>query len=175
MCKPAVALEPEFILNHPALYEQLLAEVDWDERMRARKTATFGTPYNYSGLTYDEAPMHPRLVPVVDRLEQRLGFRPNNCLLNYYPDGESTMGFHSDSEVELVPGTGVTIVSLGAERNITFRRRQDKEGGCSYPLTGGSLLYMPPGLQQEWKHAILQQEGVGGRISLTFRRIKEAP
>ena len=79
------------------------------------------------------------------------------------------MGFHSDSEKELVPETGVAIVSLGAERSITYRSRQDKQAQYSYPLPSGSLLYMPPQLQQHWKHAILKQEHTGGRISLTFR------
>ncbi len=82
------------------------------------------------------------------------------------------MGFHSDSEEEIVSGTGVAIVSLGAERGITFRSAQDKTNQHTYPLASGSLLYMPPGLQQGWKHAILKQEGAGGRISLTFRLLK---
>ena len=169
MTEPDLLLEPEFVANPETLYEQLVSDIPWDERMRARKTANFGAAYNYSGMTYEPVPMHPLLVSIVDRLEQKLGFRPNNCLVNYYPNGDSTMGFHSDSEEEIVPGTGVAIVSLGAERRITYRSKQDKQVEHSYPLPSGSLLYMPPLLQQDWKHAILKQENTGGRISLTFR------
>jgi len=31
---------------------------------------------------------------------------------------------------------------------------------------------MSPEMQQEWKHAILPTENVGGRVSLTFRGMK---
>jgi alkylated DNA repair dioxygenase AlkB len=171
MSEPKLLLEPGFVSNHEELYEQLVAGVPWDERMRARKTASYGVAYNYSWMTYPTVAMHPLLVPLVDRLEPKIGYRPNNCLLNYYPDGGSTMGFHSDSEEEIVPGTGVAIVSLGAERSITFRSKHNEQAEYSYPLPGGSLLYMPPQFQQDWQHGILKQENTGGRISLTFRRL----
>jgi alkylated DNA repair dioxygenase AlkB len=168
---PGVWYEGAFVTEPQALYERLVAEVDWDERIRARKTATFGSPYNYSGMTYETAPMHPLLVPIVDRLETRLGFRPNNCLLNYYPDGDSTMGFHRDSTDDLMPGTGVAIVSLGNERALTFRHHKKQDILFPYPLASGSLLYMPPEVQDDWLHGVRKQSGTGGRISLTFRQV----
>lgn len=139
--------------------------------MRARRTASFGVPYNYSGITYPVAAVPEPVATIIDRLTDRLGWRSNNCLANYYPDGSSTMGFHADSTDELEPGTGVAVVSLGAERAITFRLA-DKSVTVEYPLRGGSLLYMPAEVQQGWKHAILPRPGAGGRISLTFRRLK---
>ena|SRR5579871_3035054 len=169
MSEPDLVLEHGFVADSGQLYAALAEGVEWDERMRARKTACFGQAYNYSGMTYATVPMHPLLVPIVDSLELKLSYRFNNCLLNFYEGGEATMGFHSDSEEEIVSGTGVAIVSLGAERGITFRNVHDKSIQHTYPLPSGSLLYMPPGMQQDWKHAILRQEGVGGRISLTFR------
>jgi alkylated DNA repair dioxygenase AlkB len=95
-----------------------------------------------------------------------------HALANYYPDGTSTMGFHADSTEELEPGTGVAVVSLGAERAITFRSIADRSVTVEYPLASGSLLYMSAEVQSAWKHAILPQPGAGGRISLTFRRLK---
>ncbi len=144
MSGPELLIEENFIPNPRELYAQLVRDVGWDERMRARKTAGFGAAYNYSGMTYAAVPMHPLLIPVVDRLEQKLGFRPNNCLLNYYLDGDSTMGFHSDSEEEIAPGSGVSIVSLGAERGITFRSKRDKQVEYSYPLKSGSTASTCP-------------------------------
>src|SRR5438046_8424416 len=103
-------LEEQFIPNGQELYLALTTDVCWDARMKSRKTASFGTAYNYSGITYQDVPMHELLIPILDRLEQRIGFRPNNCLLNFYESGDSTMGFHSDSTAELVPSTGIAIV-----------------------------------------------------------------
>lgn len=82
------------------------------------------------------------------------------------------MGYHADATDDLEDGTGIAVVSLGAERCISFRSERDKKVIEHYTLGSGSLLYMCPEMQLVWKHAILATEGVGGRISLTFRRMK---
>jgi alkylated DNA repair dioxygenase AlkB len=169
---PDVLYLDGFLPEAQRLYETLVSEVAWDARIQTRKTATFGIAYNYSGMTYPDTPMHPLLMPVVDRLEGQLGFRPNNCLLNYYESGENTMGYHADSTEELAAGTGIAIVSLGAERSLIFRRNDDKEIKIPYLLQRGSLLYMPPEVQTRWQHGLRREGGAEGRISLTFRRIK---
>lgn len=171
MQEPTIQIEDGFVENADALYTHLVATVAWDERMQARKTASVGRAYNYSGMTYPDTPMPEALSPIVARLTERLGFAPNNCLMNYYESGDATMGFHSDSTEELAPGTGVAIVSLGAERSITFRNKEDRSVWYHYPLRSGSLLYMSDAVQAEWQHAIRKQAETGGRISLTFRRL----
>lgn len=172
---PDLDLIPGFVPDHQALFDLLLAEVSWDERLRARKTASFGFAYNYSGLTYPHVEMPAFLDAVCTLVEKEptLGFRPNNCLLNYYPDGKSTMGFHSDSSEELAEGTGIAIVSLGSEREIVFRHKEDREHKVRYPLPPGSLLYMSKELQSSWLHAIPKSAQAGPRISLTFRLVVE--
>ncbi len=160
-----------FVHNPRVLLEQVLKTVAWDSRLRSRKTASFGVAYNYSGIVYPEVNMPPELEDVANALHEEFGYAPNNCLLNYYPDGESSMGFHSDSSAELAKGTGIAIVSLGAERQIVFRNKADRNTEFSYLLANGSLLYMTAELQRDWQHAIPKQLGVGARISLTFRQI----
>jgi alkylated DNA repair dioxygenase AlkB len=139
--------------------------------MSARKTACFGFSYDYSGVSYADKPMHPLLVPLCDRLEQKLGFRPNSCLINYYETGRSRMGFHSDETDNLEPDTEIIIISLGTNRKLAFRSREDYERRLSYLLPHGSLLYMSQLTQKFWSHAIKRESVTGGRISLTFRRI----
>jgi alkylated DNA repair dioxygenase AlkB len=68
-------------------------------------------------------------------------------------------------------GTGVVIISLGAERHIYYRRKSDKEIKYKYLLKNGSLLAMDKQVQDEWMHAIPKENGIGERISLTFRNI----
>jgi alkylated DNA repair dioxygenase AlkB len=169
---PGVWVEDGFVPDGDALFALLSGTTSWDARMRARRTASFGVPYNYSGLTYPVAPVPDPVAALMDRLAVRLGWRPSNCLANFYPDGNSTMGFHADSTDELEPGTGVAVVSLGAERGITFRAAADKSVAIEYPLRSGSLLYMTAEVQTGWKHAILPRPGAGGRISLSFRRLR---
>lgn len=171
MEEPEVLYVDGFIPERDTLYKAMVRDVDWDNQIRARKTATFGQPYNYSGIAYQATPMHPLLLPIVDRLKAQLGFSPNNCLLNYYETGQNTMGFHADTTEDLEAGTGIAIVSLGAERTLTFRRTENRDDRRHYVLTSGSLLYMTAETQKYWQHGILAQPNTGGRISLTFRQL----
>jgi len=156
---------PDFLFNH------LLENTVWDERMKSRKTASYGVSYDYSGIAYPQTGMPNELLSICSSIEGEIGFEPNNCLLNFYPDGNSKMGYHSDSSEELLPNTGVVIISLGSERDISYRLISDKEVKVRYRLKSGSLLYMTDELQQEWQHAIPAQKESGKRISLTFRHI----
>ncbi|MGJ7615590.1 MULTISPECIES: alpha-ketoglutarate-dependent dioxygenase AlkB family protein [unclassified Variovorax] len=168
---PPIHLHPTFVALPDALLEWLGGAVTWDERMRARKTASFGVPYNYSQIAYETVAMPCELDTLCGQIEAELGFRPNNCLLNHYADGASSMGFHSDSSEALAPGTGVAIVSLGSTRSIAYRSKVDSAVRFDYPLRHGSLLYMSDAVQQNWLHAIPKAEGAGERISLTFRAV----
>ncbi|KTC41061.1 2OG-Fe(II) oxygenase [Pseudomonas sp. ABAC61] len=226
MTPPDIDFVTHFVPDPHALFEQLKTSVLWDERMRARKTASFGVPYDYSQISYPAVPMpealeqlcpviaqllgfHPNncllnfypdgqssmgfhsdaneqlvagtgvVVPMPEALEQLcpviaqlLGFHPNNCLLNFYPDGQSSMGFHSDANEQLVAGTGVVVISLGHARSMLFKHKQS---GVihEYSLPSGSLLHMSDALQTQWLHAIPKAPGAGERISLSFRQLKE--
>ena len=137
--------------------------------MRARRTASFGTPYNYSGQAYAAAPM-PELVAAIAALAAGLARHPfNNCLCNLYETGQNTMGFHSDSYADLVSDSSIAIVSLGAARSIVFRSI-DRTQRATYLLEPGSILLMDRGTQAEWEHAIPRAPGAGRRLSLTFRQ-----
>ena len=153
------------------LFADLVEQVDWDTSMKARKTACYGETYDESGVDFEVQAMHPLLVPVCEAISEEVGFLPTNCLLNYYEDGKSTMGFHSDTTSNLEDETGIVIVSLGAERNLTFRNKEDYEKRLSYLLPNGSLFYMTQRTQDFWTHAVKKAATDEARISLTFRRI----
>lgn len=168
---PAIAYIPDVVANHRDVLHELIHRVAWDKRMQARHTASFGRPYNYSDMTYPEQPFLPTLVDICQTVAPHIGFRPNNCLINYYIDGRSRMGFHADSLDGLTPQTGVAIVSLGACRTLWFRSFAQPEQTFAQPLEGGSLLYMPPAVQRQWKHGVRREPEAGPRISLTFRSV----
>ena len=167
-----VRLRDGLLANPEQLFARLRQEVEWDNSMSARKTASFGVPYNYAQMVYPAAPMHPLLVPVVDRLREVLGVEFNNCLLNYYLDGRGKMGFHSDDTSELVPGSVVGIVTLGEPRPLTFRSRVDPEVRHVFRPEPGSLLTMELPVQDAWAHAIKKRRFAGERISLTWRAFR---
>jgi alkylated DNA repair dioxygenase AlkB len=171
MKKPEILVQDNVISEPDTLYEALAADIEWNDRIKAGKTASFGQSYTYSSILYEVRPMHPLLVPVVDTLEGLLGFRLNNCLLNFDETGDSPMGYHSGSTDKLAPGTGVAVVSLGAERRITFRSMGNIDDTYPYLRRARSLLYISQEIEHGWKHAFLKQTSADGRISLTFRRL----
>ena len=161
-----------FIDNPSILFGILKSDVDWDERMNARKTASFGKAYNYSQISYPFQEFPEVLVSIIDSIKNTLNFEPNNCLINYYLDGKSKMGFHSDQTDILYEGTGVAIISVGETRTLRFRNIEDKELIKDFQLPSGSLIYMTNEVQDKWQHSIPKSDTENGRMSLTFRKIK---
>lgn len=170
--EPPIEIEDAFYADHEVLFHSLVTSIEWDDRMAARRTASFGRPYNYSQIDYPETPIPLELQTLVAMLYERLNIKFNNCLLNYYETGNNTMGFHSDETTGLVAGTGVAIVSLGSVRDITYRSKTQPEIQQSFPLKPGSLLYMDDAVQANWVHAIKRQKNAGPRISLTWRAFR---
>lgn len=162
----------ENFIAHPSeLFDILKEQVKWDERMSARKTASFGKAYNYSQISYPFQNFLPELEEIINLIEQTLDFKPNNCLINYYLDGKSKMGFHSDQTDILDKKTGVAIVSLGETRILRFRNIENKETIKDFILPAGSLFYMTNEVQEEWQHAIPKSNTKNSRMSLTFRKM----
>ncbi|HEX8021615.1 alpha-ketoglutarate-dependent dioxygenase AlkB [Mucilaginibacter sp.] len=162
-----------FIVDPASLFSFLTMNVVWDERMAARKTASFGVAYNYSQISYPFKQFLPELSAIIQKLANTLGFEPNNCLLNYYLDGKAKMGYHSDQTDILYPGTGIAIISVGEPRTFRLRNIENKNELVNYELTSGSLIYMTQEVQAQWQHAIPESDTENGRISLTFRKISE--
>jgi len=67
-------------------------------------------------MEYPFRPFQPELDQINKKIEVTLAFVPNNCLINFYPNGKSSIGFHSDQTDILEAGTGVAIISLGETR-----------------------------------------------------------
>ena len=132
----------DFIEDPEELFRMLINTVNWDERMSARKTASYGQAYNYSQMEYPYQPFLPALALVNKKLIPVIGFEPNNCLVNYYPDGKSKMGYHSDQTDILENSTGIAIVSVGETRVLKFRNIENPDVFASYDLKAGSLIYM---------------------------------
>ncbi len=161
-----------FIDNPNELFSILTTTVNWDSRMTARKTASFGKSYNYSQIDYPYQDFLPELEIINKKLKTVIGFEPNNCLINYYLDGKSKMGYHSDQTDILEKDTGVAIVSLGETRTLKFRNIENPDQFLTYELTAGSLVYMTQDIQSIWQHSIPKSDTENGRISLTFRLMK---
>lgn len=161
-----------FISDSSELFAFFKENIPWDETMSARKTASYGVAYNYSQMQYPYKEFPKELTIITEKILEKLHYKPNNCLINYYSNGKSKMGYHSDQTDILCENTGIAIISLGDTRKIRFRKIENPEEIKEFSLPPGSLFYMTAGLQKEWQHAIPKCNSEKSRISLTFRKIK---
>ena len=144
--------------------------------LQPRLTAWYGdegTDYVYSGLKNTPNPWNPTLLNLKDQVEDLSNTKFNSVLINYYRDGQDSMGWHQDNEKAL--GLDPTIASLtfGTGREFHLRHKFDKSVPTvkSY-LENESLLIMSGTTQQFWQHQVPKtKKPIGERINLTFRKI----
>jgi alkylated DNA repair dioxygenase AlkB len=172
---PDLQYTTNFVPGPSTLFERARRELAWDTRLRLRHTASTGLAYNYSGIVYPDCPMPDFLRELADAISVTVAHPITNCLANLYEGEESRMGFHSDSAAGIVPRTSTSIISLGGERNLTFRSKDPQRRTINVRLEHGSLLVMRASVQELWTHALLPEPGAAPRISLTFRFVAQAP
>jgi alkylated DNA repair dioxygenase AlkB len=171
----------------------LVRELRWEQRhivlfgkplLQPRLIAWAGElPYRYSGQTLEPRPwpaaLAARLAELCARVSEASGAAFNHVLVNRYRDGKDSMGYHADAEPELGADPVVSTLSLGQTRRFLLRaeRRARGERALALPLSAGSLLVMGGTCQRHYRHAIAREEAaaVGERLSLTFRRLLQAP
>jgi len=167
------------------LYNALLTDIDWKQEpifimgksiLQPRLTAWYGDadkPYSYSGITMTPQIWTPALLEIRSRIEPLAGVTFSSVLLNYYRNGQDSMGFHRDNEKELGINPVIGSVSFGTPRNFVFKHYSDKTLSEKLSLTHGSFLLMTGSTQHHWLHGIPKQLKITeGRINLTFRVIK---
>ncbi|MDG9924852.1 MULTISPECIES: alpha-ketoglutarate-dependent dioxygenase AlkB [unclassified Pseudomonas] len=168
--------------------QQLAAETPWEQpQLRIhgqsiavpRLLAWYGDPeasYRYSGLVHQPLPWTPLLSEIRRRVEEAAGQPLNGVLLNYYRDGNDSMGWHSDDEPELGRNPLVASLNLGGPRRFDLRRKGSGRIEHSLQLASGSLLVMAGATQHHWQHQVAKtRKPVAPRINLTFRLIRSRP
>ncbi|MBB1371940.1 alpha-ketoglutarate-dependent dioxygenase AlkB [Pseudoalteromonas sp. SR45-4] len=128
--------------------------------------------YGYSHSKLIVEPWPDVLLAMRKRLERHLNQPLNSLLVNYYRDGNDTMGWHSDDEAELGHQPTIVCISLGAERVLKLKHKASNKV-TNLKLRSGSCLIMSGNSQRDYQHAIAKQTTLAHpRISLTFRLIK---
>ncbi|KAJ6547433.1 hypothetical protein B0H19DRAFT_998472 [Mycena capillaripes] len=143
----------------------------------------------------ESPPLHP-FSPTVDAIRQKvqkvIHHPVNHVLIQFYRTGTDYISEHSDKTIDVVRGSNIVNVSLGAQRTMTLRLKKDRAQALPpppprptqrIPLPHNSMFVMGPDTNAKWLHGINQdkrfitmkseaetfQEGM--RISLTFRHI----
>lgn len=148
----------------------------------------------------ESPPLHP-FSPTVDAIRQHvqkiLKHPVNHVLIQFYRTGTDYISEHSDKTIDVVRGSNIVNVSLGAQRTMTLRMKKDRVHNESspgddarpprptqrIPLPHNSMFVMGPETNAKWLHGINQDKRFitmkseaetfqdGERISLTFRHI----
>lgn len=159
------------------LLDRLISEINWQEKpitiygrtmLQPRLVAWYGnTSYEYSGTKMMPEPYIDILEYLHSVVEEHTQCTYNSVLLNYYRDGNDSIGMHSDDEKELGPSPNIASLSFGETRKFILQGEEKFE----IPLTSGSLLFMGGDTQKNYKHGIPKEKNKGPRVNLTFRTI----
>lgn len=126
--------------------------------------------YRYSGNLAKSKPLTPCLSELLEKVNKIYGAKFNGILLNYYEDGNNTIGAHSDEERNL-DKVGVVSVSFGATRTFRIKNKKTGEKVKYILMIQGELLRMGGDFQKEFTYEIPTEKTVKkGRYSFTFRK-----
>lgn len=143
-----------------------------------RFTSSFGdagTSYHYAGVNQVAQPWPPKLKEMRDQVQRVCTHPINYALVNVYRDGKDHIGWHADSERDMIPLSTIASVSLGASRDFEFESA-DKSSKAKIALRHGHLLLMDEHTQDIYKHRVPKAKATDQaktklRINITFRAL----
>ena len=137
-----------------------------------------GITYHYAGMARDTLGWPSVMQSCKERLEMEFDQPYNYALVNLYRDGNDYIGWHADKEADLVDGSTIASLSLGAKRDFLFRRIHTQKGAINthkIELTHGSLVLMQNNTQKHYKHSLPKRKKIKSeRWNITFRWMKRA-
>ncbi len=174
-----IAYTPRFINRAAAdaWFPEIRDGVDWRALRRTMYEKEVDVPRLIASFRLDrpDAPVPAVLREAAQRVIQAVGAPFNSIGLNRYRDGRDSVAPHNDHLDELVEGSPIALLSLGATRRMIIRAKQPPRDTFHVDLEPGSLLVMSYATQIHYTHGVPKvAESVGERISLAFR-VKPAP
>ena len=129
-------------------------------------------------------------------VEEHLNHPVNHVLIQHYRSGKDYISEHSDKTIDVVAGSKIVNVSIGAARSMTLRTKKDAASSSAegseedksrrnqkFPLPDRSMFVMGLETNAKWLHSVRHDNRPfhtkseeerymnGERISLTFRNI----
>lgn len=166
------------------LFNTLINTIAWKQEpivlfgkqiMQPRLTALYGDAaisYGYSGITMQPIEWTAALQTIKQAIEPITKTLFTTVLLNYYRNGNDSMGWHRDNEPVLGKNPLIASVSFGAARKFSFRDYETKKTTISLLLEHGSLLIMKGATNHFWEHQLPKtKQNNNPRVNLTFRTI----
>ena len=146
--------------------------------LSGRKAQLFGNlPYAYGKVKHfpTKFDANPYIFEMYKYVTTRFpSFELNSCLINYYPSGSTKIPDHSDDEQYIDSNSLILTLSLGAEREMEFKRKSNDQLLARVKLGNRTLLIFTKNSQFMFTHGIPPQYFLDDyipRVSATFRKI----
>lgn len=126
--------------------------------------------YEFSGTKIPTIQKVPEcLINLRDQIYNEFGIKYNFCLVNKYNDGNNYIGYHYDSEKNLVNKSSIASFSIGQTRKMAFKNKSNLI--YKLDIKENDLLVIDYPTNKFWKHSILktQVKNIGPRVNFTFR------
>jgi alkylated DNA repair dioxygenase AlkB len=164
---------PGFVSDEVALgwFAELRDSVSWKAERRHMYDREVDVPrlQAHVSLVAEDPPVPGAIRAAADQVIAATGVPFNSVGLNFYRDGADSVAPHSDLD-DIVRGSSVALLSLGATRRMTIRAKQPPARSIHVDLTAGSLLVMSYETQLHYTHGVPKTPArVGPRISLALR------
>jgi alkylated DNA repair dioxygenase AlkB len=167
-----ITYQPEVISRSLAekWFNAIRARADWRSGMRMMYERMVDVPRLHGHYAIDDPTIPPVLLAALDVVKQHVDAPFNSIGLNLYRDEHDSVAPHNDTLHELVAHQPIVLLSLGATRTMTIRRKEPPHLKTELELEAGSLLLMGWNAQLHYDHGIPKlRYAVGPRISLAFR------
>ncbi|SLM36270.1 Oxoglutarate/iron-dependent dioxygenase [Lasallia pustulata] len=140
------------------------------------------------------SPFSPLMEKIRVQVQKSLNQPMNHALIQLYRNGEDNISEHSDKTLDIVRGSSIVNVSIGAQRVMTLRTKKtrpahDTESPSAtrkvqrIAMPTNSMFVLGPRTNMRWLHGVRadkrlaieksdEERAFGGeRISITFRHI----
>lgn len=129
-----------------------------------------------------EAELPTKFQPIMDYLNENESIKYNQCIINWYKDGDDYIAPHSDCEIGMIPNADISIVSInkngekGLFRDFVIKSKhfssEQKYHKITIKMRHGYVITMSGDMQKNYTHSIpVTFDDVSPRIGITFRKI----
>jgi alkylated DNA repair dioxygenase AlkB len=167
-----ITYQPEVISRDLAekWFAAIRAQADWRSGMRMMYERMVDVPRLHGHYAIDDPAMPNVLLAALDVVKRHVDAPFNSIGLNLYRDEHDSVAPHNDKLDELLAHQPIVLLSLGATRTMTIRRKEPPHLKTELELEAGSLLLMGWNAQLHYDHGIPKlRRPTGPRISVAFR------
>ena len=146
-----------------------------------RDELVLGHDYTYAGKKHTAASVTDDFITALTQwVVSDSGKEYKGVLINFYMDGNDSIGAHSDDEAELVADSDIYSFSFGSTRRFWVMPKKIEEGDVKHEviMVNNSLIVMRGTTQHNHKHQVPKMlksecEKLAGadqrRINITYR------